>query len=93
MDIFERSVKSILDISYEPLHVGSHVLSTDTVGNTDGSSVDGINLDEIKEFAKQFKIRRLSLGLTQTQVNRTRALARKFTHFLHTHTHTHIQTS
>jgi len=30
--------------------------------------VDGINLDQIKEFARQFKIRRLSLGLTQTQV-------------------------
>lgn len=30
--------------------------------------VDGINLDEIKEFAKVFKLRRLSLGLTQTQV-------------------------
>ena len=30
--------------------------------------MDGINLDEIKEFARQFKIRRLSLGLTQTQV-------------------------
>lgn len=30
--------------------------------------VDGINLDDIKEFAKAFKIRRLSLGLTQTQV-------------------------
>ncbi|PIK36617.1 putative POU domain, class 6, transcription factor 2 isoform X3 [Apostichopus japonicus] len=30
--------------------------------------VDGVNLEEIKEFAKVFKIRRLSLGLTQTQV-------------------------
>lgn len=30
--------------------------------------VDGIDLDEIKEFAKAFKLRRLSLGLTQTQV-------------------------
>lgn len=30
--------------------------------------VDGINLDEIKDFAKAFKLRRLSLGLTQTQV-------------------------
>ncbi|XP_069828345.1 POU domain, class 6, transcription factor 1 isoform X2 [Dendropsophus ebraccatus] len=29
---------------------------------------DGINLEEIREFAKDFKIRRLSLGLTQTQV-------------------------
>ena len=44
-------------------------LFTDTVGNsTESTTVDGINLDEIKEFAKQFKIRRLSLGLTQTQV-------------------------
>ncbi|RUS79424.1 hypothetical protein EGW08_012801 [Elysia chlorotica] len=40
-----------------------------TVGNsTESTTVDGINLDEIKEFARQFKIRRLSLGLTQTQV-------------------------
>ncbi|XP_057245403.1 POU domain, class 6, transcription factor 1-like, partial [Malurus melanocephalus] len=29
---------------------------------------DGINLEEIREFAKTFKLRRLSLGLTQTQV-------------------------
>lgn len=42
---------------------------SDTVSNsTESTTVDGINLDEIKEFAKQFKIRRLSLGLTQTQV-------------------------
>ncbi|XP_053151127.1 POU domain, class 6, transcription factor 1 [Hemicordylus capensis] len=33
-----------------------------------GSDEDGINLEEIREFAKNFKIRRLSLGLTQTQV-------------------------
>uniref|UniRef100_A0A8C6YA51 POU domain protein n=1 Tax=Naja naja TaxID=35670 RepID=A0A8C6YA51_NAJNA len=32
------------------------------------SEVDGVNLEEIREFAKAFKIRRLSLGLTQTQV-------------------------
>ncbi|XP_046577193.1 POU domain, class 6, transcription factor 2-like isoform X1 [Haliotis rubra] len=44
-------------------------LIPDTVGNsTESTTVDGINLDEIKEFARQFKIRRLSLGLTQTQV-------------------------
>ncbi|KAK7129172.1 hypothetical protein R3I94_017398 [Phoxinus phoxinus] len=29
---------------------------------------EAINLEEIREFAKNFKIRRLSLGLTQTQV-------------------------
>ena len=34
----------------------------------DDQMMDGINLDEIKEFAKAFKLRRLSLGLTQTQV-------------------------
>ncbi|XP_044299092.1 POU domain, class 6, transcription factor 1 isoform X2 [Varanus komodoensis] len=33
-----------------------------------GNDEDGINLEEIREFAKNFKIRRLSLGLTQTQV-------------------------
>nr|XP_014432486.2 POU domain, class 6, transcription factor 1 [Pelodiscus sinensis] len=33
-----------------------------------GAEEDGINLEEIREFAKNFKIRRLSLGLTQTQV-------------------------
>ncbi|KAM9342058.1 POU domain, class 6, transcription factor 1 [Pholidichthys leucotaenia] len=32
------------------------------------SCEEGINLEEIREFAKNFKIRRLSLGLTQTQV-------------------------
>jgi class 6 POU domain transcription factor len=34
----------------------------------DDQMMEGINLDEIKEFAKAFKLRRLSLGLTQTQV-------------------------
>lgn len=44
-------------------------LLPNTVSNSsETTTVDGINLDEIKEFAKQFKIRRLSLGLTQTQV-------------------------
>lgn len=33
-----------------------------------GLDEDGIDLEEIREFAKNFKIRRLSLGLTQTQV-------------------------
>ena len=43
-------------------------VTTDTISNTDANIVDGINLEEIKEFAKAFKIRRLSLGLTQTQI-------------------------
>ncbi|XP_069509485.1 POU domain, class 6, transcription factor 1 isoform X3 [Ambystoma mexicanum] len=47
---------------------------TPTVGQliskpqTPNVNEDGINLEEIREFAKNFKIRRLSLGLTQTQV-------------------------
>ncbi|EEC05119.1 pou domain transcription factor, putative [Ixodes scapularis] len=39
-----------------------------TISHTDANIVDGINLEEIKNFAKAFKLRRLSLGLTQTQV-------------------------
>lgn len=38
------------------------------ISQSSSNMVDGINLDEIKEFAKAFKLRRLSLGLTQTQV-------------------------
>ncbi|KAG1659618.1 POU domain, class 6, transcription factor 1 [Nymphon striatum] len=34
----------------------------------DSTIVDGINLEEIKDFAKKFKLRRLGMGLTQTQV-------------------------
>ena len=45
-------------------------VAEDTISSSshDGVVVDGVNLDEMREFAKQFKIRRLSLGLTQTQV-------------------------
>ncbi len=39
------------------------------------SSIDGINLEEIKEFAKMFKMKRLSLGLTQTQVGQALSLS------------------
>ncbi|XP_072423407.1 POU domain, class 6, transcription factor 1 isoform X3 [Chiloscyllium punctatum] len=39
------------------------------------TEVDGINLEEIREFAKNFKIRRLSLGLTQTQVGQALSAA------------------
>ncbi|XP_011314729.1 POU domain, class 6, transcription factor 1 isoform X2 [Fopius arisanus] len=42
-----------------------------TINEATNNVVDGINLDEIKEFAKAFKIRRLSLGLTQTQVGQS----------------------
>nr|XP_033333939.1 POU domain, class 6, transcription factor 2 isoform X9 [Megalopta genalis] len=39
-----------------------------TINETTNNVVDGINLEEIKEFAKVFKMQRLHLGLTQTQV-------------------------
>lgn len=45
-----------------------------TISQSTGNVVDGVNLDEIKEFAKAFKIRRLSLGLTQTQVGQALAI-------------------
>lgn len=38
------------------------------ISSTEANIVDGINLEEIKNFARAFKMRRLSLGLTQTQV-------------------------
>ncbi|KPP60603.1 POU domain, class 6, transcription factor 2-like [Scleropages formosus] len=37
--------------------------------------VDGVSLEEIREFARAFKIRRLSLGLTQTQVGQALSAA------------------
>ncbi|KAL7675840.1 hypothetical protein ACOME3_002104 [Neoechinorhynchus agilis] len=40
------------------------------------TTVDGINLQEIKEFAKLFKMRRLALGLTQTQVGQALSAAK-----------------
>lgn len=42
-----------------------------TSGGSTGTTVDGVNLDEIREFAKAFKLRRLALGLTQTQVGQS----------------------
>ncbi|XP_076643638.1 POU-domain protein pdm3 isoform X2 [Halictus rubicundus] len=39
-----------------------------TINEATNNVVDGINLEEIKDFAKVFKLQRLSLGLTQTQV-------------------------
>lgn len=51
------------------LFLFSHPVSDELpISQTDCNVVDGIDLDEIKEFAKAFKLRRLSLGLTQTQV-------------------------
>ena len=41
---------------------------TDAIKNTDAVIADGVNLEDIREFAKSFKMRRLSLNLTQTQV-------------------------
>ncbi|UJR20777.1 hypothetical protein I4U23_023890 [Adineta vaga] len=42
----------------------------------ESTTIDGINLDEIKQFAKAFKLRRLALGLTQTQVGQALSVTR-----------------
>ncbi|XP_012140451.1 POU-domain protein pdm3 isoform X4 [Megachile rotundata] len=39
--------------------------------NDSANNVNGFELEDIKEFAKEFKQRRLSLGLTQTQVGQS----------------------
>lgn len=59
----------VVNVSCKTYCIVKFTLVLDTISSTrEGTVVDGVNLDEMREFAKQFKIRRLSLGLTQTQV-------------------------
>ncbi|CAF3420541.1 unnamed protein product [Rotaria sp. Silwood1] len=52
-------------------------LATLPINNNEASTtIDGINLEEIKQFAKAFKLRRLALGLTQTQVGQALSVTR-----------------
>ncbi|CAF1122434.1 unnamed protein product [Rotaria sordida] len=52
-------------------------LATLPINNHEATTtVDGINLEEIKQFAKAFKLRRLALGLTQTQVGQALSVTR-----------------
>ncbi|XP_053323786.1 POU domain, class 6, transcription factor 2 [Spea bombifrons] len=60
----QASSSSSSSSSSSALSVGQLVSNPQTASG----EVDGVNLEEIREFAKAFKIRRLSLGLTQTQV-------------------------
>ncbi|XP_067837071.1 POU domain, class 6, transcription factor 2 [Heptranchias perlo] len=60
----QASSSSSSSCSSSALSVGQLVSNPQTAAG----EVDGVNLEEIREFAKAFKIRRLSLGLTQTQV-------------------------
>ncbi|XP_035285220.1 POU domain, class 6, transcription factor 2-like [Anguilla anguilla] len=74
-------------VSQSPVHQASSASSSPSssaalsvgqlVNNPTGGpgEVEGVNLDEIREFAKAFKIRRLSLGLTQTQVGQALSAA------------------
>uniref|UniRef100_A0A8C4PZE9 POU domain protein n=1 Tax=Eptatretus burgeri TaxID=7764 RepID=A0A8C4PZE9_EPTBU len=50
-------------------------LQANTAPRVGCGDVDGVNLEEIREFARTFKIRRLSLGLTQTQVGQALSAA------------------
>ena len=67
--IFFTSTLS-LSLSFSPIFFVRVPSAPDelTINQTNCNVVDGIDLDDIKEFAKAFKLRRLSLGLTQTQV-------------------------
>ncbi|XP_056869042.1 POU domain, class 6, transcription factor 2 isoform X2 [Takifugu flavidus] len=65
------SASSSSSSSSSALSVGQLVSNPQTAP----SEVDGVNLEEIREFAKAFKIRRLSLGLTQTQVGQALSAA------------------
>lgn len=50
--------------------------SESTLLSNCSTTIDGINLEEIKNFAKAFKLRRLALGLTQTQVGQALSVTR-----------------
>ncbi|XP_041737129.1 POU domain, class 6, transcription factor 2-like isoform X3 [Coregonus clupeaformis] len=67
----QASSSSSSSSSSSTLSVGQLVSNPQTAA----SEVDGVNLEEIREFAKAFKIRRLSLGLTQTQVGQALSAA------------------
>lgn len=58
-------------LTFCPLLIAGDELKAERATNDNG----GIDLDEIKEFAKVFKLRRLSMGLTQSQVGHTMAAA------------------
>ncbi|XP_061111864.1 POU domain, class 6, transcription factor 2-like [Conger conger] len=73
-------------VSQSPVHQTSSASSSPSstalsvgqlVNNPPGGAgeLEGVNLEEIREFAKAFKIRRLSLGLTQTQVGQALSAA------------------
>lgn len=49
---------------------------SDSTDASSSTTVDGIDLEEIKNFAKAFKLRRLALGLTQTQVGQALSVTR-----------------
>ncbi|KAF3836335.1 hypothetical protein F7725_028893 [Dissostichus mawsoni] len=69
--LHQASSSSSTSSSSSALSVGQLVSNPQTAP----SEVDGVNLEEIREFAKAFKIRRLSLGLTQTQVGQALSAA------------------
>lgn len=39
-----------------------------TINEATSNIVEGVDLDEMRDFSKRFKLDRLALGLTQTQV-------------------------
>lgn len=46
-----------------------------TINTSSARIVDGVNLEDVQEFARSFKMRRLQLGMTQTQVGNALALS------------------
>lgn len=59
-------------ISSSQLPSSAQTITSSAPSNT----VNGVNLEEIKEFAKAFKMRRLALGLTQTQLGQALSATR-----------------
>ncbi|KAK3515387.1 hypothetical protein QTP70_018722 [Hemibagrus guttatus] len=68
LNLFQSHLRWSFEFNKREVAIDRLVANAANDPQTAPSEVDGVNLEEIREFAKAFKIRRLSLGLTQTQV-------------------------
>ncbi|CAF4287805.1 unnamed protein product, partial [Rotaria sp. Silwood2] len=74
--LLDTNEKSTLDDDDNSPTIATTLATLPINNNEATTTVDGINLEEIKQFAKAFKLRRLALGLTQTQVGQALSVTR-----------------
>ncbi|CAF1285178.1 unnamed protein product [Rotaria magnacalcarata] len=72
----DTNEKSTIDDDDNSPTIATTLATLPSNNSEETTTVDGINLEEIKKFAKAFKLRRLALGLTQTQVGQALSVTR-----------------